>query len=310
MKRIKNVFFLLVIGVLMAGLFTECKPYDKPEYVTIEASQTAFLIPLVGDTLDQASFASEELLSNAKVASKQIQIPHRWVQTGYGGFNGEYIPSAKLIIVERKPETREWTGDTTTGSDSKNQAISAESKESIAFTVGMNCSAQIDEESDAIRFLYRYNNKTLAEIMDTEIRARVESDFVEQCSKYSLTDILLNKTEIMKAVRSDVEEYFKDRGILITVLGMKDGLTYTNKDIQTAIDDKFASEQRVTTQKNENDRIISEAEAKAKANEIINASLNDNLISYENMKEFYSKWNGTLPNVMSDGTTITDVSGK
>ena len=77
---------LIVLGLLLimvCALFTGCrKPYDKPELVTIEPSQTAFLVPLIGDTGNQGSFESEDLLLEAKVATKEIQIPHRWVQTG------------------------------------------------------------------------------------------------------------------------------------------------------------------------------------------------------------------------------------
>ena len=63
MKNLKKVLLIATLMVAMSG-FTGCmKPYDKPEFVTIEASQTAFLIPLVGDTEDQASFESEELLA-------------------------------------------------------------------------------------------------------------------------------------------------------------------------------------------------------------------------------------------------------
>ena len=73
MKKI--VLFVLTL-IMICTCLTGCrKPYDKPEFVTIEASQTAFLIPLVGDTTEQASFESEELLSQAKVATKEIQIP-------------------------------------------------------------------------------------------------------------------------------------------------------------------------------------------------------------------------------------------
>ena len=76
--KIKKLITLLLVIVMACTLFTGCrKPYDKPEFVTIEASQTAFLIPLVGDTGAQSAFESEELLLEAKVATKEIQIPHR-----------------------------------------------------------------------------------------------------------------------------------------------------------------------------------------------------------------------------------------
>lgn len=49
MKNIKIILLTFTLA-LVAASFTGCiKPYDKPELVTIEASQTAFLVPLVGD---------------------------------------------------------------------------------------------------------------------------------------------------------------------------------------------------------------------------------------------------------------------
>jgi hypothetical protein len=292
------IALILVVSTLV---FTGCvRPYDTPEFVTIEPSQTAFLIPLIGDTDDQASFESEELLANAKIATKEVQIPHRWVQMGRWDWVGEWKPSARLIVVERKPETREWCNTADVGTSTQNQAIYAESSESIGFSVGMNCSAQINSESDAVKFLYSYNNKTLAEIMDYEIRARVESNFVEQCAKRTLNEILVEKEEIMESVRDDVETYFAKRGITITVLGMKDGLEYDDPDIQTSINEKFSSEQKLVTQKNENARIISEAEAIAKANQILSESITDEVLR----QQYIEKWNGELPKYVGSGEEI------
>ena len=314
MKR-KLVLALLV--VMCCGSVSGCgliKPYDKPELITIEASQTAFLIPLVGDTEDQASFASEELLSQAKVATKEVQIPHRWVQTGWMPGTGKWRAAAKLIVVERTPETREWNSTKDSGTSTKNQAIYAESKESIGFSIGVNCSAQIYTEDDAVKFLYSYNNKTLEEIMDTEIRARVESKFVEECAKYSLNDILSNKETIMEAVRNDVITYFEEKGITITVLGMKDGIEYDDPSIQESINAKFSSEQKLTTQENNNKVTISKAEAdaeakikaaeaEAEANRLIAESLTPELIEMQK----YQKWNGEVSMVQGVGSTIVDI---
>ena len=57
--KIKKLIVLLLVIVMSCILFAGCrKPYDKPEFVTIEASQTAFLIPLVGDSTTQSAFES------------------------------------------------------------------------------------------------------------------------------------------------------------------------------------------------------------------------------------------------------------
>lgn len=291
-KMIALVLMLVLVGTCLCGCV---RPYDKPEFVTIEPHQTAFLIPLIGDTTNQASFESEDMLMQAKVAAKEIQIPHRWVQTGRRSWRGEWRATMALIVVDRSPVTREWSSTKDIGTSAANQAIYAESSESIGFSAGMNCSAQIYSENDAVKFLYCYNNKPLSEIMDTEIRARVESKFVEECASRTLNEILVQKEEIMKAVRDDVVDYFAERGITITVLGMKDGLEYDDATIQKSINDKFSSEMKLTTQENENRRIISEAEAKAEANRILSESITDEILK----QQYYEKWNGQLPNVMA-----------
>ena len=185
MKTFKRILIIAMLLVFCLTTMVGCRrPYDTPEFVTIEPHQTAFLIPLIGDTGNQASFESEEMLLEAKVATKEIQIPHRWVQTRRQHWIGEWRPTMTLIVVDRSPVTREWSSTKDVGTSAENQAIYAESAESIGFSAGMNCSAQIYSEQDAAKFLYCYNNKPLSEIMDTEIRARVESKFVEECESH------------------------------------------------------------------------------------------------------------------------------
>lgn len=315
-KTFKKVILLAAAITIMCVCFTGCRrPYDTPEFVTIEPHQTAFMIPLIGDTRDQASFESEEMLKNAKVSAKEIEIPHRWVQTGRKHWQGEWRDTMKLVLVDRSPVTREWSKAAGTGTSTLNQAIYAESSESIAFSAGMNCSAQIYSENDAVKFLYCYNNKPLSEIMDTEIRARVESKFNEQCGKKTMNEILSSKEEIMEEVRNDVIPYFEEKGITITVLGMKDGIVYQDETIQRSINEKFSSEMKLTTQENENKRIISAAEAKAEAqlieadaqaeaNKKLNSSLTPSLLE----KFKYDAWDGKLP-VVSGANSIIDIGG-
>lgn len=308
-KHLKKILLLAVTIVAMFAMTGCAKPYDKPEFVTIEASQTAFLIPLTGDTSDQASFESEELLAQAKVATKEIQIPHRWVQTGRMYWSGEYRAAAKLIVVERKPVSRSWaSGDSAATSQN---AIWGETSDGIGFYVGMSCSAQINEE-DATKFLYRFNNTPLESIIDNEIKTMVKDEFNKEASKYTSTDLHTNKNAIVSAVKETVTNYFKEFGITITVLGTNEGFTFENVTIQEAIDRKFASEQELVTQQNQNEVTVSKAkadaeakilaaEAEAKANRLIAESLTDELIEMTK----YEKWDGQLPTVQgSDGTII------
>jgi hypothetical protein len=307
----KKLIVLLMLVIVCAFCLTGCrKPYDKPEFMTIEASQTAFLIPLVGDSSNQASFESEELLLEAKVATKEIQIPHRWVQTGRKHWVGDWRASATVIVVERKPVSRSWeSGDST--ATSANKAIFGETADNIGIYVGMNCTAMI-EEKDAAKFLYRYNNTPLETIIDTDIKKMVEDRFNIETAKHLSTELGVKKGEIVEAVKNYVVDYFKDYGITITVLGLKEGISFENPEIQKALDAKFASEQELVIQQNKNEAALAKAqadaeailiaaEAQAEANRLLAESLTDNILA----QMYYEKWNGVLPSVYgADGALL------
>ena len=308
----KKKLVLAFLMVVMICTLTACrKPYDKPEFVNIEPSQTAFLINLVGDTSEQGVFESEALLNEAKVATKEIQIPHRWVQTGRYNWTGEWRAAATLIVVERKPVSRSWeSGDST---EKSTRAIFGETADNIGIYVGMNCTAMI-EEADAAKFLYRYNNTPLETIIDTDIKKLVEDRFNIETTKYMSTDLGAKKGEIMEAVKSYVINYFKDYGITITVLGLKEGISFENDAIQKALDKKFESEQELVIQQNKNGAALAKAEAdaqailiaaqaQAEANRLLAESLTEEILA----QLYYEKWNGQLPNVYGASDTLIQV---
>ncbi len=257
---------LLAATTLLGGCM---KSYDTPEFVTIDTAETGFLVPLEGDTRDQAKFESEDYLRQLKVAAKRVQIPHRWLQTGRMSNDGKWLPIVRLIKVQRSPITREWTADASTGTSKKNEAIWIESSDSVAFSMGFTCTAYIPEEQ-AARFLYWYPSGSLHETMDMEIRARIQQVSAEVAAKYPLDELRARKQEIMDAVRKDAVDFFAERGVTITSVGMFGGMTYENPEIQKAIDKTFIAQQekvvnqaRFEAQQSDNNRIELEATATA-----------------------------------------------
>lgn len=311
MNKFKT-FALVGLSTIAMFTCTSCiKPYDKPEFQTISPSQTAFLVPLVGDTTEQGAFDSEELLLETKVATKEVQIPHRWVQTGRWDWYGEWKPSATLIVVERKPVSRSWESGVSTETSSR--AIFGETSDAIGVYVGMNCTAMI-EETDAAKFLYRYNNTPLETIIDNDIKKMVEGEFNSATGDFKSTELHDHKDEIIKRIRDEVIPYFKEYGITITVLGFKEGISFENKEIQNALDAKFASEQDLVIQQNKNEAAIAKAqadaeaiiiaaEAQAKANRLLSNSITDEILE----KMYYEKWNGVLPSVYGAQDTLIQI---
>lgn len=264
-----NLHIKWLLSVLLALGTLGCRPYDRPEFLEIDTSETGFLIPLEGKTDDQMTFESEHYLQQRKVATKRVQIPHRWVKTGRLWWQGDWMDTLRLVKVDRSPVTRQWTAETTSGTAARNEAIWIESKDSVGFSVGFDCTAHIKEE-DTARFLYMYRSKSLAEMMDTEARARVQSVAAEVAAQYDLDELRSRKQEIIDAVREDAIPFFAERGITITTMGMFGGFSYQNQQIQEAIDETFVAQQlkvissaKFEAQQKENERIELEAQATA-----------------------------------------------
>jgi regulator of protease activity HflC (stomatin/prohibitin superfamily) len=229
-------------------------------------------------------------------------------------------------VVERKPVCRSWeSGDSS--ATSTNKAIFGETSDNIGIYVGMNCTAMI-EEKDAAKFLYRYNNTPLETIIDTDIKKLVEDRFNIEVAKIASTDLGVKKGEIIIAVREYVVKYFKEYGITITVLGLKEGISFENPAIQEALDKKFESEQDLVIQQNKNEAELAKAEAEAEAalikakaeaealkvkgeaeakyNADVASSITPELIEFL----IANGWDGKLPTIVGgDATTIlpTDI---
>jgi SPFH domain / Band 7 family len=292
MRSKKIVLLFVLVAALMA--LTGCrKPYNKPEFVEIKPNQTAFVIPLEGKTSDQGKFESEDFLEKAQVASKRVEVPHRWVQTGRRGWQGKWIDTVKVIVVDRFPETREWKD--------KGSFI-GESQDSIKFSQGISATAQILEE-DTAKFLYQYSGKSLQKVMDSEIRNKIGSVLLEQYSTAKIEGIRKTKGEILAAVRKEVEPYFKEKGITLSNIGYIGDLKYLDAAIQTAINKKFNAEEDQKAQNIINQTEIDKAKAEAQANKTRKESMKEimEMKSLELQLEWVKKWDGKLPQVQSGG---------
>jgi len=267
MKRITT----LLLAPLLVGMSGCVRSYDTPEYVEIDTSETGFLIPLEGDANEQVRFQSEDYLKQHKVAAKRVQITHRWSQEGRWPTDGRWIPTVRLVKVNRSPVTREWVTTQTTASSGAIQradkAIWIESSDSVGFSMGFTCTAFIPEE-DASRFLYWYPSGSLADVMDKEVRGRVQQAAAEVAAKYPLDGLRSRKQEIADAVKQNVTSFFATRGVTVTTVGMFGGMTYENPEIQKSIDQTFIAQQlkvvaeaKFEAQKKENERLELEANA-------------------------------------------------
>lgn len=233
--------------------FSSCwKPYQEQIFVLVEPNETAFVIPLEqGNKNVQGAFKSEKYLEENKVASKRIYIPTQWHQTGRISNSGKWIHSVRVIKVDRAPVTREWTAANGTGtSGNKKEDIEVESQESIGFGIGITSTASIPEEW-ASKFLYNYNGRTLAQVMDNDVRAFIQNTLTSEFGIRKLSKCQAERKVIFDIMRVETTTYFKDMGVKIMNIGAAGQFNYLDEQIQTSINEKFASEMKKTTAENE-----------------------------------------------------------
>lgn len=261
------MFRKAILGAVALALLVGCKKYDTPEYWEIQPHETAFVIPFEGDIGAQVKFASEESLKKLMVASKRIRVPHRWNQTGRAWFSGSWIPTVRVITVDRTPITREWSASIAIGTKAKDEAIWAESRDSVGFSTGISITAMV-HENDSARFLYLYPSRDVPGVLDTEARARVQKALSDFAAQYDMSELREKKNEMMDMVRKDIKEFYADRGLTVTTIAQFGGFTYENAKIQDAIDAVFMAQRekevakaQLEAQNDKNRRVIIEAQA-------------------------------------------------
>lgn len=245
-------FYALIVGVMLVVFFAGCAA-SKDIYV-VESNQTAFLIPLTGNTDDQTQTQSLEYLEQNKVNSQQVIIDKAWINTG-GGFlglgGGEYRPTMKLILVDRSPAIISWTSEDPNSTQNPFPMFRVESKDSQGFRVGIVLSAEIAEK-DAAKFLYYYRERDLETVLNGEIRVAIQSILFDQFGDLSVNGAQEQKDEIISEMAEIIADRYLTRGITITEIGGADGLLYDNPAIQEMIDRQTIAEsqQEVVAQEN------------------------------------------------------------
>lgn len=325
-------------GTFLMGLtvFSGCyRPFEPVQLEVINPNEEAFLLPYLGDAKKQTSSDNEEYLKASLVYTKQVKIPQQWVPRGYETFgpNGIWQPAAVLVKVDKSPVTREWTADSNSGTSNKNEAIWVMTSDQVEFSTGWTITARISSRDDAVKFLHNYPNGSLKEVMDTEVRSKIQAEFGLEVTDLPMDTLRKAATPHISNVTTNVEEFFKERGITITNLGISGGFVYKDKTILDTMVKVFNAEQEkavaaaeTAAQEERNKKLILEATGKAdallKSKEAESEGIKlvadakvyelekstENWESYvalkqfELQKELLTKWDGSYPRFFLGGS--------
>ena len=328
MKKIRIYVALMPLLFWLAG----CGPPKVDRVVEIQPNETAFVVPLEGNTGKQGKFMSVDYLEQQKVAAKRIYLPQTKISTGRYWFSFIWAPTDKVIKVDRQPVTFVWQGS---------NGIHVESRDSIGFIVGVDITAHIDEKNTAL-FLYHFPSGDLQKTINNVIKSKATEILSRAFAQYDLEGDCRGYTEkerdnnctpgareekgvIVDQAKKELQDFFQAEGISIDTFGLIGGLEYEDEEIQTAINDNFKSELDIKNKQNE--RIAQEeinrrkvamsiAEKEAALNfaqaakartEMVNLEINKieaqahlKLAEAELAKA--DKWDGKLPsNIMPEG---------
>lgn len=347
MKRLIGVFMLcalLPVGCVRGPLKVE-------RFVEFTPSETVFVIPLEGATDAQAKTDSVKFLEKAKVNTQRISIPQR--QHNYGHYASEYrwIPTVRVIKVNRAPVTREWTAEEHSGTSSRNEGLEVQSQDGVMFSLGATITCRIEEQDTAL-YLYHYGTiasspaagedliktnkdivhegRLLSDVIDQNVRSYMQARLFHYFSGAELDEAKKRKIEFFESAFADAKRYFKERGVTIDSFGSTKGLTYANKEVQEAINQKFLVEnkklvvlQEKAQNAQENAKKIGMAKASKDAAEkflqakdamIMSYQLEIDLMRAQARKAMAESWNGTMPrSILPNGQAaqmLLDISDK
>ncbi len=260
--------FICAILLVLSGTLTGCGPAKTDVFIEVAPNETAFVIPLEGSTEDQKRVLSVDYLNKSKIATKRIFLPLRKVDTGRWWFNYQYVPTMRVITVDRKPIRLIWEAlDGPNGTKNAGTGIRVESRDSIGFTVGIDITAHITEE-DAALFLYSFPTGDLSKILNDTIKSKSTEILSREFAKYNLEGQkvvydkdgkLVKEAEmgareqkgiIVDVARAELVDYFKSQGVTIDTFGLVGGLWYDDNAIQEAINANFASALDVENKRN------------------------------------------------------------
>lgn len=180
---------------------------------------------------------------------------------------------------------------------------------------GVAINYHINKDDSAV--IYRTIGEGYA---DTVLQPAIQESMKAITAQYTAEELITKRSAVGEEIGATLAEKVQEYGILIDKFNIinfdfsaefndaieqkqvaeQNKLRAETEKEQKIIEAQADAEQKVIAAKAEADAIRQKAEAEADANEKINASLNENVLKYQQIE----KWNGEYPNVVSSDSSI------
>ncbi len=310
---------LFAVSAIIA-LWSGCSPYKTLDVVEVQSNETAWAIPLDAmSNSGQVKFNSVDFLNQKKVPTKRIMVDKVPRSTGRMYWDIEWLPSVRVIKVDRSLVTRQWT-DGSPNIKEDDYGIGVVTGDSVKLRVGLTITASIDED-DASTYLYYHGARQLKDVLDQNVRSFAVSELTKEYSNLNLQEAQTEGDKIYDRLFESARKAFKPKGVTIQYLGNAEGLTYADPAVQSAINNTYLAEQDVKSamqqqqaRKIRNATEILNAETQANAaKKLLDAKeatgfqneLQIKLLQAQAQMTMSQRWNGQMPaNVLPSNSPL------
>jgi regulator of protease activity HflC (stomatin/prohibitin superfamily) len=256
------------------------------------------------------------------------RVPAGYVGVVYnmnGGVDGEVLTQGFHLVAPTKKVTTYSIGieqsylTAESKGDSRNdESFNIPTSDGKTVKVNLEFSYRFDADKVADTFV-QFKGRSGEDIKNTFIKPKIIAWTQEVSANYPVTDIFGDqRTKINAELDIYLKDKFKPYGIVIDTVNFTD--ISVDDETATAIQEKVTAQQKLELAKIEAEtakinankdkevaeinaqKVLIAAEAEAKANKKIAESLSEVLIQQQKLE----KWNGELPQIVSDGTIIKD----
>ena len=198
--------------------------------------------------------------------------------------------TTEIVNYPRAQQSYSWTRNASEGSQG-DESFTFNTADQVTLNGDVNFGYQIDPKSAPA--IYIRFGPEVDTITRTYIRSVVRNAITRQASGYTAEQLLgKGRSAFEDASEKEVVEELTPSGFLVRNFSFIGELRAPEAVVQS-INAKFSAQQEIAKAQGDAQAILVRAEAQAKANKVLAASLTPELIQNKQVE----KWNGTLPTV-------------